>query len=99
MTVFSNSRYRFRRMILTTDETNTTNSVHKIPITTDIGPGTYRKYVCRARDTFESLASRFYDDADKWYVIADANPEVFFPLDLTSGTEIRIPNAVYAQVK
>jgi len=99
MTVFSNSRFRFRKMIIIIDETLTKHSVHKVNITTDLGPGIYRKYTCKAKDTFESLASRFYEDADKWYVIADANPEIFFPLDLVSGTEIRIPNSVYAQVK
>lgn len=99
MTVFVNSRYRFRDMVLVQDETLTKHAVHKIRKTTDTGPKGYRMYTCSSGDTFESLAWRFYGDGDKWYVLADANPEIFFPLELTSGTQIRVPATFYAQVK
>jgi nucleoid-associated protein YgaU len=47
----------------------------------------------------ESLAYRRYGDANKWYVIADANPEIFFPLDLEAGNVIRIPPKTVAALR
>jgi hypothetical protein len=46
----------------------------------------------------ETLAVLFYSDARKWYIIADANPEIFFPLDLEVGINLTIPPRTYAVV-
>ncbi len=42
-------------------------------------------------DTLESLASKLYSDPSQWWRIADVNPQVVFPLDISPGTQIRIP--------
>lgn len=70
--------------------------VHKIRRTTIGGEAGFRLYTAKAGDTFESLASREYSDARKWYVIADANPDIFFPLELTPGMQVVIPSKTFA---
>ena len=58
-------------------------------------PETYdfRWYVAKAGDRLDKLAADAYGDPTKWWVIADANPEVFYPDDLNPGDYLRIPNA------
>ena len=48
-------------------------------------------YSVGIEDTLESLATKLYNDPMQWWRIADVNPQIAFPLDLISGTEIRIP--------
>lgn len=43
-------------------------------------------------DRFDLLAYRYYGDPTLWWLIADANPEVFYP-DLVTGSVIRIPQS------
>lgn len=64
-------------------------------------PTLYRKPTAPARrflhyeavygDRMDLLASRFYQDPTLWWVIADANPEVFFPGTIAPGSILRIP--------
>lgn len=91
MTVFSNSRYRFGdvQSIQATD--GQYYEFHRLRRTTSPLPEGSVRYVVAAGDTFESLAHRFYGDADKWYVLADANPHIFWPLDLGPNDEISVP--------
>jgi len=96
MTVFSGSRYRFGNTIQITDASGEVAVVHKLRETTVEPPNGSELYVTLAGDTMESLAFRRYGDANKWYVIADANPKVFWPLDLQPGTQIIIPTASFA---
>lgn len=44
-------------------------------------------------DRIDLLAYKYYGDPKKWWLICDANPEVFFPLDLLEepGKRIIIP--------
>jgi nucleoid-associated protein YgaU len=48
-------------------------------------------YSVQIGDTMESLASKLFNDPGQWWRIADVNPQVGFPLDLTPGTQLRIP--------
>jgi nucleoid-associated protein YgaU len=91
MTIFSGSRYLVKNMVngVTTEEENL--RYHPLQETTDWDTDNYESYITRAGDTFESLAFRFYSDANKWDVIANANPEVFWPLGLPAGVELKIP--------
>lgn len=43
-------------------------------------------------ERFDTLAALAYEDSELWWVIADANPQVFYPDDLKPGTLIRIPS-------
>jgi phage tail protein X len=64
---------------------------HPLQPTTDWDTEDYEPYITKAGDTFESLAFRFYADGNKWDVLADANPQIFWPLGLPSGVEIKVP--------
>jgi nucleoid-associated protein YgaU len=78
------------------DSVGNTYKIHKIRKTTISPSAGFRLYTTRAGDTFEKLAASEYGDARKWYVIADANPDVFFPMDLEVGIQIVIPNKSFA---
>lgn len=51
----------------------------------------FRNYTVVQGDRFDLLAARFLGNAELWWHIADANPEVFYPEDLIPGQIIRIP--------
>lgn len=40
----------------------------------------------------DTIAKTFYGKAELWWMIADANPEVFNWFDVDPGTIIRVPN-------
>ncbi len=96
MSIFKGSRYRFGDVYQAQDADLDFNNVHVIRKTTAVRPDGTRPYTTRARDTFESLADREYGDANKWYVLADMNPAIFWPLDLEPGTLIQIPPKSFA---
>jgi nucleoid-associated protein YgaU len=98
MTIHIGSRYRFRNTSQIVDQDGKAYLIHRIRKTTVNPQSGFRLYTTIAGDTFEKLAEREYGDARKWYVIADSNPEVFFPLDLDSGVQIIIPPRSFAVV-
>lgn len=51
-----------------------------------------QEHVVRQGDRLDRLAHQYYGDPDKWWSIAAANPEVFYPEDLPPGSIIRIPD-------
>lgn len=75
-----------------------TVSVFHVPVSTtiDVPAGTTR-YVVKAEDTFETIAEREYSNGNKWYILARANPDIFWPLDLRPGLTIWIPPRAYAE--
>lgn len=91
MTIFSGSRYLTKNMVNGVTAESEHIRYHPLQPTTDWETEEYEAYVTKAGDTFESMAFRFYADGNKWDVIADANPEVFWPLSLPGGVEIKIP--------
>lgn len=50
-------------------------------------------YVVQQGDRLDVLAYSYYGDALLWWIIARANPEVFYPDTPAPGTVIRIPHA------
>jgi len=48
-------------------------------------------YITKQDDNFLDLATSTYGDPRKWSVIADFNPEVFYPLDLVEQTTLVLP--------
>ena len=55
-------------------------------------PASAMKYTVQAGDTIHSLADKFLKDQNRWWRIADVNPQIFYPLeDLAAGQEIIIP--------
>lgn len=55
------------------------------------GAGQPRIHVVIAGDTMESLAHRYLGSAERWWLIADANPRAF-PFDLRPGIALVIPS-------
>jgi nucleoid-associated protein YgaU len=50
-----------------------------------------QKYTVMAGETLESIAAKIYGDPTQFWRIADLNPQIKFPIDLTPGEVIRIP--------
>ncbi|HEY3141545.1 MAG TPA: LysM domain-containing protein [Acidimicrobiales bacterium] len=90
MPLAPNSRYR---QLVTYEAPDSDGRVHTtVPIRHEltVGTGQPRIHVVMAGDTLESLAHRYLGSADRWWVIADANPRVF-PLELAPGAPVVIP--------
>lgn len=49
-------------------------------------------YTLKDGDRLWDLAYQFYGDSKKWFIIADVNPIIENPLELTPGTKIIIPD-------
>ena len=52
----------------------------------------YSLHVCGYGERLEQLAAEHLSDPELFWVIANANPEVFYPDDIPVGTVLRIPN-------
>lgn len=99
MALFEGSRYRFSQTLQVEDENGEVERIFVLRKTTVYPPAGSQPYTTVAGDTFEKIASKRYQDANKWYVIADANPHVFWPLDLQPGTLIFLPPRSFAAVE
>jgi hypothetical protein len=53
----------------------------------------YRYRTAILGDRFDMIAAREYGDPLLWWVLARANPEVFYPDAIPAGAVIRIPDA------
>lgn len=50
-----------------------------------------RSYRTVTGDRLDVLASQAYGSAELWWVLARANPDVFYPEDIAPGTIILVP--------
>ncbi len=98
MTIFRGSRYRLESPIQSIAADGSVESHPPLRRTTIETEPDFKRYKTQAGDTMESLAFSKYGDGNKWYIIADANPQVFWPLDLEVGVAIVLPSAVYAEM-
>ena len=98
MTIFHGSRYRFEDTVISADVTGEVLECYPLRETTGEIESDFRRYRVAANDTMESIAFVHYGDANKWYIIADLNPQIFWPLDLAPGMEIILPSKVYAEM-
>lgn len=96
MTIFSNSRYRNIPTLQVDLEDGDSVAVYELRPTTFVPEEGLRAYTTRAGDTFEKLAYQLFGDGNKWYVLADLNPHIFWPLDLGSGVQISLPTQTFA---
>lgn len=51
----------------------------------------YTTYVCVSGDTLESIATRCLGNPKRYWELADLNPQIKFPLDISVGTLLRLP--------
>lgn len=98
MSLFRGSRYRNIRMIQTEDADGVIESVFELRNIISEPPTGSKTYRVKPGDTFETLAAKRYGDGNKWYVIADVNPHVFWPLSLEVGEVIYVPPRSYAEI-
>lgn len=48
-------------------------------------------YMAKVTDNFPLLAKQLFNDSEKWWVVAEANPHVRHPLDLRAGDVLYLP--------
>ena len=89
MTVYAGSRYATQSVVLVTDADGVQHPTIFGP--TPTLPSAIAYYQVQAGDRFDTLAARFLGNDTKWWMIADANPQVFFPELLQPGSMLRIP--------
>lgn len=51
----------------------------------------YVLYTVVSGDTLESISTRLLGDPLRFWEIADLNPQIKFPLDISEGTVLRVP--------
>lgn len=51
----------------------------------------YFTYTVKQGDTLENIAARHLGNSRRYWEIADINPQIKFPTDLSLGTIIRLP--------
>lgn len=49
------------------------------------------EYYVKERENFPFLAFKFFEDSRVWWRIAEVNPHIWYPLDVTSWVELRDP--------
>lgn len=49
------------------------------------------EYYVKVTDDYQRLAAEHLGDSQRWWQLADANPQVRYPLDLTMGDVIYLP--------
>lgn len=52
---------------------------------------TYVDYFTRSDDTMPAMAWKNYRDPTMWWMIAEMNPQIVCPDDVTFGTVVHIP--------
>lgn len=88
--IFEESRYETARVVPLASSDGVYRSTilprTTVPVATD-----YTVHLVEYGDRLDILAFQAYGDAEFWWKIADANPEVFFPDDIKPGMLLRIP--------
>ena len=87
---FSGSRYQRVQDATWSDEAGTTLTLKRTrePVTTQAA----LTYQVRTGDRLDALAQKFYHDPRKWWLIADANPDVLTLEQLLEpGMQLVIP--------
>lgn len=90
--IFANSRYESAELVFVTDSGLNRKLIVE-PQSMYAANFIARNHVVREDQRLDQLASFYYNDPEMWWVIAAANPEIFYPEDLPAGTTLRIPDA------
>lgn len=89
--IYENSRYEFDKVVMITDHAGRQNPAIYISPAVD-EQGFFFEYTTAFEGVrLDSVAYRVYGDSERWWVIARANPEIFYPANIPMGTRIRIP--------
>ena len=93
MTIFVGSRYENETPFLLKDPR--TQQVRETVLSTRTlnSDTAFRYHLWSETDRVDRLAEKYFGDAESWWYIMDANPEILNVLDIRPGDLIRIPNA------
>lgn len=91
--IYENSRYEFDKVVMVCDHAGVSNPA--IFVSPDVDRQAFYYEFITSHDglRLDVVAQGVYGDAEKWWVIARANPEVFYPDNIPMGTVLRIPYA------
>ena len=91
MTIFLGSRYAESLVdFISTDDRGDAAPVIFYEFSS-LGRLTYEEYTYKEGDRLDNLAMKFYRDPERWWVIAEYNPQVTDPQRIPAGTVLRIP--------
>jgi nucleoid-associated protein YgaU len=68
-----------------------TDSAGQTGVRGPIRANRYTLYTVREGDTLESISGRIFGTTERYWEIADINPQIKFPLNMSTGDVIRIP--------
>ena len=91
--IYENSRYEFERVVRVVDHQGTAHPAIYVSPDIDEQAFLFDLYMVTGTTRLDTLAYQLYGDAERWWVIARANPEVFYPDQIPIGTMLRIPYA------
>lgn len=92
MTIFIGSRYENESVQSLKDQQ--TGSVRDVVFATrEVLPSDgFRYHLWAETDRIDRVTQEYLFDADRWWEVMDANPEILNPFDIAPGQVIRIPN-------
>lgn len=90
MTIYQGSRYESSPVVvLPSDRGWRPGVLRDVPVASD----RYLEMVVGENDSLEDIAARLLGDPERWWVIADANPDLLYPAEIPPGYVLRIPYA------
>lgn len=90
--IFAQSRYENSRRVFASDSSGNRRRIVEFPAPRAVQFSATR-HIAEENDRMDLLAARYFNDPEMWWVIAEANPELFYPEDIRPGTVVRIPSA------
>jgi hypothetical protein len=89
--IYEGSRYDGERVVQVKDHLGRMQPAIYIRLDVDSQFFQFDVYVTKEGDRLDNIAFDAYDDPEMWWIIARANPEVFYSDDIPYGTVLRIP--------
>lgn len=89
--IYENSRYEFDKVVMIRDHQGVSNPAIFVSPDVDAQSFYYEIVVSHDSMRLDLIAWRVYGEAEKWWVIARANPEIFYPDNIPMGTVVRVP--------
>jgi hypothetical protein len=90
MTISAASRYNEGETLwIKTAKRGNKQTVYLNTVTSLTSP--YGMSLMRDGDNMTAVAASAYGDPRRWWIIADANPQWFYPMDSFPGQSLRVP--------
>lgn len=92
MTIFVGSRYEndpVDRVLTASGEYVPTVYHQRMPSVQVFG---FSLHTCGFGERLDYLAAQYYEDPELSWIIANANPELFYPEMIPTGTVLRVPD-------